>query len=149
VPVLVLGATAALLGPLAVIAFLLMVLPWIIVTLTFSVAVPVAAIENRGVIESLTRSAELTRGHKGLIFLTYFLWGVVITLLNLVTTLSFYYGGGGEGTLPALLVQMLVDGMLSSSMFVLTVYVFLGILSENRQGFAARAYAPGPEAAAR
>jgi hypothetical protein len=34
-------------------------------------------------------------------------------------------------------------------MDVLTVYIFLGILNEERQGFAARVYTPGPEAAAR
>jgi hypothetical protein len=139
-------------GPLLTfLAFLLLLLPWIVLMLTFSMAVPAAAVENRGVIESLSRSIELTRGHKGLIFLTYFLWWVVIILLNAVTTWSFYYGGDGtpEVSLVTLLVQMLAGGMLNSSMFVLTVYIFLGILNEGRQGFATNAYAHGPAAAAR
>ncbi|MET0624664.1 MAG: hypothetical protein ABW250_16930 [Pyrinomonadaceae bacterium] len=152
-PALVLVILGAALGPVALVAFLLMLLPWIVVVLTFSLAVPAAAIENRGVFESLTRSVELTKGYKGLLFLTYFLWWVVIILLNVVTTWSFYHGGGSggggpEGSLLLTLVQMLVSGMLSSSMFVLTVYIFLGILNENRQGFAANAYAHGPESAA-
>ncbi|HEY0173431.1 MAG TPA: hypothetical protein VGB98_20640, partial [Pyrinomonadaceae bacterium] len=142
-PALVLGVLAAVLGPVALIAFLLMLLPWIILVLTFSLAAPAAAIENRGVVESLTRSVELTKGYKGLLFLTYFLWWVVIIALNIVTTWSFHYGSGDpEGSLVATLVQMLVGGMLSSSMSVLTVYIFLGILNENRQGFASNAYAP-------
>lgn len=152
-PTLVMGILIVVLGPLLTfLAFLLLLLPWIILMLTFSMAVPAAAVENRGVIESMTRSIEVTRGHKGLIFLTYFLWWVVIILLNAVTTWSFYYGSGDgvpEVSFVSLLVQMLVGGMLNSSMFVLTVYIFLGILNENRQGFAANAYVPGPESAAR
>ncbi|MCA1620980.1 MAG: hypothetical protein LC795_17070 [Acidobacteria bacterium] len=150
IPLVVLGVLFAALGPVAFIALLLMILPWVVLMLTFSMAVPAAAIENRGVFESMTRSVELTKGHKGLIFLTYFLWWVVIVLLTLVTTWSFDYGGAApEPSFAPMLAQMLVGGMLSSSMFVLTVYIFLGILNENRQGFAARAYTPGPEPAAR
>ena len=43
----------------------------------------------------------------------------------------------------------LVIGMLESSMNVLTLYIFLGILNEHRQGFTTRTFTPGPEAAAR
>ncbi len=152
-PGLVMGLLLVVLGPLLTfLAFMLLLLPWIILILTFSMAVPAAAVENRGVIESMTRSVEVTRGHKGLIFLTYFLWWVVIILLTAVTTWSFYYGGdvsAPDVSLVSLFVQMLVSGMLNSSMFVLTVYIFLGILNENRQGFASNAYASGPESAAR
>lgn len=151
-PALVVGILAAVLGPIAFLIFLLLVLPWVVMVLTFSMAVPAAAVENRGVFESFSRSVELTRGHKGLIFLTYFLWWVVIILLNVVTTWSFYYGGGESGPEVSFLpmtVQALVSGMLSSSMFVLTVYIFLGILNENRQSFAANPYTPGPAPAAR
>ena len=149
IPLVVLGLLVVALGPVAFIGFLLMILPWVVLMLTFSLAVPAAAIENRGVFESMSRSVELTKGYKGLLFLTYFLWWVVIVLLTVVTTWSFYYGGVPENSLVPMLAQMLVGGMLNSSMFVLTVYIFLGILNENRQGFEARAYAPGPESAAR
>ncbi|HEX8500947.1 MAG TPA: hypothetical protein VF659_10195 [Pyrinomonadaceae bacterium] len=141
VPAVLVAGLAFAVGPAAFIGVLLMLLPWVVLMLTFSMAVPAAAIENRGVFGSLARSAELTRGYRGLIFLTYFLWWVAIAVLSLVVTRSFYYGGGG-GSAASLLVQLLVGGMLNSSMFVLTVYVFLGILNENRQGFVARAFAP-------
>lgn len=151
-PGLVMGLLFVVLGPVpAFFLFMLLLLPWIILVLTFSLAVPAAAVENRGVIESFTRSVELTKGNKGLLFLTYFLWGVVILLLNLLTWGSFYYGGDGhaEFSFVPLLVQMLVGGMLGSSTYVMTVYIFLGILNERRQGFAANAYATGPGSAAR
>lgn len=151
-PALVTGLLVLTLGPAAFLVVLLLILPWVVVTLMFSLVVPAAAVENRGVIESLTRSVELTKGNKGLIFLTYFLWSILTGVLNLLVSWSFYYGGSGSGpdvSFVALLVQMLVSGMLNSSMYVLTVYIFLGILNENRQGFAAHAYTPDPRSAAR
>ena len=154
-PFVLLGLLAFLLSlalgpaafPLALIGFLALLLPWVVMMLMFSLAVPAAAIENRGVIESLSRSAELTKGFKGLLFLTYFLWWLVIIVLTLVVTWSFAYDG--EASLMALVVQTVVGGMLNSSMSVLTVYIFLGILNERRQGFETHALTPEPEAAAR
>ena len=142
----------AVLGPVGLIVILLLLLPWLVLVLTFSLAVPAAAIENRGVFESLARSAELTKGHKGLLFLTYFLWWIVILLLTLLMTWSFAHGGAGgsaSSLLVQLFLQMLVTGMLNSSMLVLTVYIFLGVLNEHRQGFGTHAYTAGPEAPAR
>jgi hypothetical protein len=146
-PFAVAFAFAILLGPIWFIVFLLMILPEIVLILTFSVAVPAAVVENRGVFESLSRSAELTKGFKGLIFLTYFLWGVLVIVLNLIITGSFSYAGGGS--IPGLVIQMLISGLLSSSTHVLAVYIFLGILKERGERSGAPAYAPNPDAAAR
>jgi hypothetical protein len=139
-PFAVAGASVYALGPIGLIVLLLMILPWVILMLTFSMAVPAVAIENRGVFESLSRSAELTKGFKGLIFLTYFLWSLLVIVLNLIVSGSFSFAGGGS--FPGLVLQMLISGMLASSTHVLTVYIFLGILKERgpRTGWAA--YAP-------
>src|SRR5215204_4654645 len=143
-PAVVAVTLASILGPVVLIGFLLMLLPWVIMMLTFSLAVPAAAVENRGVIESLKRSAELTKGYKGLIFLTYFLWWLVTMILKVIVTWSFYYGGRGATSLPSFLVQTVIGGMLNASMFVLTVYIFFGILNGSRQGFGTRTFTPGP-----
>jgi hypothetical protein len=148
VPAVAVAASVFLVGPAGMVVLLLMLLPWVVLMLTFSLAAPAAAVENRGVFESFRRSTELTKGFKGLLFLTYFLWWVVIIVLNMVVSWSFVYGDG-EGVLAALVVQTLVGGMLNSSMFVLTVYIFLGILNERRQGFESRAFTPAPGAPAR
>ena len=139
-PAFALGLMVVLLGPVAFIGLLLMILPWIVLMLTFSLAAPAAAVENRGVFGSFARSAELTKGFKGLLFVTYFLWWIAICVLTLLVTYSFSYGEEG-GSLAGLVVQTLVGGMLNSSMTVLTIYIFLGILNEQRHGFGARAYA--------
>lgn len=146
-PFLVAAASIFALGPIGFIVFLLMILPWIVLMLTFSMAVPAAVVENRGVFESLSRSAELTKGFKGLIFLTYFLWWVLVIVLNLIISGSFSYAGGGS--IPGLVIQMLISGLLSSSTHVLTVYIFLGILKERGRHSSSHAYAHDPEAAAR
>lgn len=131
-----------LLGPAgAFILLLLLVLPYIVVTLTLSLAVPAAVAENRGVFDSIGRSAELTRGHKGLIFLTYFIWSLVTTVVGLVVTASFLSRGvGGWSSSPAMFLQTFVGELLKSTTYVLTTYIFLGILKERRQS--AEAHAP-------
>lgn len=138
-PVFALGLMAALFGPLVFLGFAALLLPWIILVVTISLAVPAVSIENCGVIDSFRRSAGLTSGFKGLLFLTYFLWWVLILVLNFFLVWSFSYGG--EFSLAALVVQTLVEGMLSSSMTVLTLYIYLGILNERRQAAAAHAFA--------
>lgn len=144
-PGFVLGVLAAIFGPLVLILMLLLLLPWIILILTVSLTVPAAAIENRGPIDALKRSAELTKGFKGLLFLTYFLWRIVIVVITLVVGWSFAVGEGGMDSLVGVVVYTLVLGMLESSMTVLTIYIFLGILTEHRQGFApTNSYTPDP-----
>jgi hypothetical protein len=117
-------------------------LPWVVLVLTVSLAVPAAAVENRGVFESFRRSAGLTRGFKGLLFLTYFLWSLLTAALNLVVMWSFFYVG--ELSLAGLILQTLVGAMLGSSTTVLTLYIFLGILNERRQSSVPPAVAPAP-----
>jgi uncharacterized membrane protein len=100
-------------------------------------ALPVAAAENRGVSESLKRSAQLTQGHKGLIFLTYFLWWLLTSAVSLFITYSFSAGGGWSGA--AVVLQTLVVEFLKSTTYVLTAYVFLGILKERGHAGGAQA----------
>jgi hypothetical protein len=146
IPIALMVASALILGPLVALVFLLLILPWIIVTLMFSLVVPAAVAENCGVIESFKRSVELTRGNKGLIFLTYFLWGIITTVVGLLITGSFAFGRG-LGSIAGLVVLTLVSELLKSTTFVLTNYIFLGILKERRQGFSNRVVTPEDVAA--
>lgn len=137
-PGIVLGVLGFALGPVALIGFLLMILPWIALMLTFSLVMPAVAVENQGLVGAFSRSAELTKGFKGLLFVTYFLWWIAICVLSLILNWSFSYE---ESSLAGLVVQTLVGGMLNSSMIVLTIYIFLGILNERRHSFSAAASA--------
>jgi hypothetical protein len=124
---------------------LLLVVPGIILSLAFSLVIPVAIAEGRGPIDSFKRSLELTSGYKGLIFLTFFLWEIATIVIAFVISGSFSYGGPQDAFL-VMLVNALVTGILNSSTAVLTVFIYLGILHERRQGFDTRAFtsAPGP-----
>ena len=140
-PVFMLGVAGFALGGFALLVLLASILPWVVASLMFSLVVPAAVAENRGVVESFKRSRDLTEGHKGLIFLTYFLWALITTVVSLVITFSFAARGGGWSAATVIL-QTLVSELLKSTTYVLTTYMFLGILNERRQGFAARAAAP-------
>jgi hypothetical protein len=114
----------------------------------FAVCVPVLVVEGRGPVAALKRSNGLTKGHKGLLFVTYFLWGLLVLVLNWVVMWSF--GNNLKlDLLPTLLLQTAVLGMLNSSLHVLTVYIYLGLLRERQSGFGADAFTPRPETAAR
>lgn len=130
--------------------FLLLIVPGVILSLMFAVCVPAAVVERLGPVEALKRSNELTNGYKGLIFMTYFLWGILVFALSMVITQSFTNTvSTGPELLPMLLVQTAVLGMLNSTIYVLTAYVYLGLLYEHRSGFGTNTFTPGPEAAAR
>tara|TARA_R110000772_G_scaffold56211_13_gene128042 strand:- start:4444 stop:5184 length:741 start_codon:yes stop_codon:yes gene_type:complete len=62
--------------------FLLLIVPGVILYLMWIVAAPVMMAENRGIIDSLKRSAELTSGSKGMIFLLMIIFVVVAAILG-------------------------------------------------------------------
>jgi hypothetical protein len=133
---------------ITIVGYMLLIVPGVILSLMFSMAVPVAAAENRGIIESFRRSKELTDGYKGLIFLTFFLWGLAIFVVGLIVSGSFALGGMKASVAP-LLLQTLIQQMLKSTTTVLTVFIFLGLLHEHRHGFDTRTFTPAPADAAR
>jgi hypothetical protein len=136
-PASLLVAMSYALGAGVIVVFLLALLPWIIASLMFSLVLPAVAAEGRGVFESFTRSRELTNGFKGLIFLSYFVWWLVTMVVGVIVTVSF--AARGSGWTPAsLLVQTFISLLLKSTTYVLTTYIFLGILNERRHA-AARA----------
>lgn len=128
------------------VGFFLLIVPGVIFSLMYAVAVPVAVAEGLGPFAALKRSARLTDGYKGLIFVTQFLWGIIIVVINLVVSGSFVFGGSEDGGLAPLFIQSLVSAMLNASANVLTVYIYLGLLRERDEGFAPSGYAPGPAA---
>jgi hypothetical protein len=127
--------------------YVALIVPGVILSLMFAVCVPAAVVEGLGAVDALKRSHELTKGYKGLIFITFFLWGLLIIVLNGVVTWSFTNAGKLD-LLPTLILQTAVLGMLNSTLHVLTVYIYLGLLRERRSGFHTNTFTPGPEAAA-
>ena len=131
-----------------IVGYVLLIVPGVILSLMFAVCVPAAVVEGRGPVDAMKRSHELTSGYKGLIFITYFLWGLLATALSWLVTWSFANNGNLD-VLPTLLLQTAVLGMINSTLHVLTVYIYLGLLREHGSGFQANAFTPGPGADAR
>jgi len=59
------------------VGLVLLIIPGILIALMLSLAIPVAVLERTGVWAALTRSAELTKGNRGRIFVIYFLFAVL------------------------------------------------------------------------
>lgn len=128
------------------VGYALFIVPGIILSLIYAVCVPAAVVEGLGPVAALKRSGKLTNGYKGRIFVTTFLWGLLIIVLNWFLTRSFA-GGAQLDLLPALLLQTAVLGMLHASAHVLTVYVYLGLLRERGSLPPAAAFTHGAPAA--
>jgi len=62
---------------------LLLIVPGVIFALMWSLAIPVAVLENKGLSEAATRSRNLTKGSRGRIFVIYFLFIVLLYIITL------------------------------------------------------------------
>jgi hypothetical protein len=60
------------------VGFALLIVPGIILLLMWALTIPVAVLEDKGLRDSVNRSAELTKGHRGRVFVIYFLFLVLI-----------------------------------------------------------------------
>lgn len=69
-------------GVRILLGFLLFIVPGIILALMYALAVPVAVLEERGVSDSLSRSANLTKGYRSRILLIYILLTVLVAIVN-------------------------------------------------------------------
>lgn len=72
------------------IGFLLLIIPGLYLMLKYYLAIPVKIIENRSIFNSLSRSGELTNGHKVSIFFTVLILLVVVFIVSFgMTTMMF------------------------------------------------------------
>jgi hypothetical protein len=82
---------------------LLLVVPGIIFTMMWSLAVPVTVLEDRGIIDSISRSSELTKGSRWRIFVVWILFIVlsVGVALLLEWPIGLIAGNAGRGAAAA------------------------------------------------
>ncbi len=62
------------------IGFIFLIVPGIILALMWALTIPVAVLEDKGLRDATSRSAELTKGSRGRIFMVYFLF-VILTYI--------------------------------------------------------------------
>jgi hypothetical protein len=66
------------------VGLVLLIIPGIILGLMWALTIPVAVLEDTGLGDSLNRSAELTKGHRGRVFVVYLLFLVLLYVVYLV-----------------------------------------------------------------
>jgi len=76
---------------------MLLIVPGIILSMMFFVAIPVAVVERGGVGASLTRSRELTAGHRWPLFALFVILMVVMGAVGAIAGIALGAGGGGVG----------------------------------------------------
>jgi hypothetical protein len=74
-------------GARVLIGFVLFIVPGVWLALHYAVSIQAAVLEHTGINESLARSATLTKGDKGRIFVIYFLFGVLTMIVSVLVTL--------------------------------------------------------------
>jgi hypothetical protein len=69
------------------IGFILLIVPGLILLSMWSLTIPVAVLENKGLSDSVNRSAELTKGERGRILLIYILFVILIWAISMLINL--------------------------------------------------------------
>jgi uncharacterized membrane protein len=98
-------------GVRVIIGLIMLIVPGVIAVLKYALAVPVAVLEETTVSGALERSAVLTKGHRGRIFLIYFLLLVFMWIVAMVWQF------------PAMVAMALVLGKVRPDQLPLWAYI--------------------------
>ena len=105
------------------IGFLLLIVPGILLMLRWSLTIPVAVLENKGLREATARSSQLTKGNRKRIFVIYVLFFVLAYVVTLVweAPLAVFIGvtlKAHQRNLPALIQLVSVFGSFITNCLV-------------------------------
>ena len=106
---------AFLTGLLVGIGTVLLIIPGIIVAVMLWVAIPVAVVERPGVIESLKRSAELTKGQRWTIFGIVVVIGIILAVAGAILSAILVAAVGFTGFSIGLWVLNAIFGAFSAT----------------------------------
>ena len=101
-----------------IVGFLLLIVPGFILATMLWVAIPVAVVERPGVIASIQRSVELTKGNRwrifGLLIIILVIQGVIGFILALIFGIGMAAGGAvGGPSVVAVIVQWLIQAFFA------------------------------------
>lgn len=117
-------------GSLLTFAFLAVNL---VLLLLFCVASPVAVVERLGVLASLRRSRELSRGSRSVVFGVYVIGGLMLALCGLVAGVVLHFLPWGESDLFEFIRDTAV-AVVVASFFVVFPIVLYHDLRESKEG---------------
>jgi hypothetical protein len=106
----------------------LLVIPGLILALMWIVSSPVMMAEDKGIIDSLKRSAELTKGSKRWILLLFVVYMVIASVLGLFM-MPFAFAGTVGVTIVGLIINTLTGAIQGTG--IAAIYVDLRIVKEG------------------
>lgn len=107
---------------------MLLVIPGLILALMWIVAAPVMMAEDKGIIDSLKRSAELTKGSKRWIVLLFIVY-IIITMILGMFMIPFAFAGTTAIAIAGLIINTLSGAIQGTG--IAAVYVDLRIVKEG------------------
>ena len=130
-------AIAILTGLGVAVGLVLLIVPGVLLALAWAVNVPVEVVERRGVFGAFGRSAELTRGHRGAIFLLMFCYVIAMGIVSMVgltlggalTPENLQQGFSGA-TLAWMTVLNMIEGLIGAA-GVASIYYELRSIKEG------------------
>ena len=125
--------STALLG-LAFLAFLVMLIPCVLLSLGFSLVTPVVALEYKWPLDALTRSWQLTKGVRWRIFGTMFVMGLLVAIVGLVIGLALggIFGLFGSPFVAGAISEVATE-VIGQIMTVTLLVIYLGLLAPDEQ----------------
>lgn len=107
---------------------ILLIIPGVILALMWVVAAPVMMAEDKGIIDSLKRSAELTKGSKRWILLLFVVYIILAMILGLFM-LPFAFAGTAAIAIAGLVINTLSGAIQGTG--IAAIYVDLRIVKEG------------------
>ena len=92
----------------------LFIVPGVILALALCVAAPVRVVEGLGVFNSMGRSGDLTRGHRGAILLLFILYGIGLIVVQSLAAVLFTVTTLGSPDISSLLSRIVLAPLLQA-----------------------------------
>lgn len=128
-------AVSLLYGLMAILGMLLLIVPGIMIYIAFIVSIPVLVEERQGIIGSLKRSAELTRGSRWWIFLMLILLILVSSVIGGIFALANapFLAASRISLAIVQTASSTVTGLVSAAMLA-SLYAELRLIKEGARG---------------
>jgi uncharacterized membrane protein len=125
--------------------FICLIIPGIILSLAFELVYPMAALENRGPVEILKRSYNMTKGHRLNIFLASLVFGLLLGAASIPTTgLATILLAEGVTFWPLHAALAMGADILSEGTTILSLVIYISIVSPARSEYSIASAGPPP-----
>jgi hypothetical protein len=125
-----LSICALITGVLTALGYMLCIIPGIIVMLSLALVYPVAVLEDGSVSETLSRSRDLTKGHRWEILIASFLLGIIMIVPALVAT---FLAAAGLN-LPLTIAGAVAGDILGQLQTVMALVMYLSLSQVSTVG---------------